>query len=201
MAYSRGLPMKTCMMRDDATNESDAAVPCLISAARVSRRVRALARAVSRATPADRPLVVVGVLHGAYVFMADLIRSLNVPVRCGFVMVSSYGDDVETSGTVDLRLDVTVPIGGEHVLLVDDILDTGVSLAWLLEHLKRKGPASLRVAVLLDKPARRRVPVEVAYVGFEIPDRFVVGYGVDFAGRYRELPYIGYVEHHEPDRI
>jgi hypoxanthine phosphoribosyltransferase len=142
---------------------------------------------------AGKSLLVLGVLHGAFVFMADLIRRLTIPVRCGFVMVSSYGDRTSTSGRVRLKLDATLPVEGNHVLLVDDIVDTGISTAWLLDHLTRKKPASLRLCALLDKPARRRTPVNIDYVGFEVPDRFVVGYGIDCAGRHRELPYVGYV--------
>ena len=125
--------------------------------------------------------------------MADLVRHLTVPVRCGFVMVSSYGDNTVTSGRVKLHFDLTQQAEGEHLLLVDDIVDTGISTAWLLDHLGKKNPASLRLCALLDKPARRRVPVKIDHLGFEIPDRFVVGYGIDWAGRYRELPYVGFV--------
>jgi hypoxanthine phosphoribosyltransferase len=108
-------------------------------------------------------------------------------------MISSYGDDTVTSGRVELKLDVSQPVDGEHVLVVDDIVDTGVSINWLLDHIRGKNPASIRLCALLDKPARRRIPVEIDYLGFEIPDQFVVGYGIDWAGRLRDLPYIGYV--------
>ncbi|UCE61647.1 MAG: hypoxanthine phosphoribosyltransferase, partial [Phycisphaerales bacterium] len=122
------------------------------------------------------------------------LRKLSIPVRCGFVMVSSYGNDTVTSGKVDLRLDLTEPINSdEHILLVDDIVDTGVSISWLIDHFAKQNPASVRLCALLDKPARRRTDVQIDYVGFEIPDRFVVGYGIDYAGRYRQLPYVGYV--------
>lgn len=167
-------------------------IPCLIPASKLTERVQELAREIST-DYAHQPPVVVGVLHGAYVFMADLVRRLTIPIQCGFVMVSSYGDDTVTSGEIILSLDLTHPAEGEHLLLVDDIVDTGISTAWLINHLKQKNPASLRLCALLDKPARRRVPVEIDYVGFEIPDRFVVGYGIDWAGRYRELPYVGYI--------
>ena len=167
-------------------------IPCLIPASKLAERVQELAREIS-ADYAHQPPVVVGVLHGAYVFMADLVRHLTIPIQCGFVMVSSYGDDTVTSGKIKLSLDLTHPAEGEHLLLVDDIVDSGISTAWLIKHLAQKNPASLRLCALLDKPARRRVPVEIDYIGFEIPDRFVVGYGIDWAGRYRELPYVGYV--------
>ena len=175
-----------------AVERTEDQVRCLIPAPELAERVAELAREIS-ADRADEPLLVVGVLQGAYVFMADLVRHLTIPVRCDFVMVSTYGDDTVTSGRVKLHLDVTQPVEGKHVLLVDDIVDTGVSIAWLIEHLTRKNPASLRVCSLLNKPARRRVPVKIDYVGFEVPDRFVVGYGIDCAGRHRELPFVGYV--------
>ena len=171
-------------------------VPCLIPASKLAERVQELAGEIST-DYVSHPLVVVGVLHGAYVFMADLVRRLTIPIQCGFVMVSSYGDDTVTSGEIKLHLDLTRPVEGEHLLLVDDIVDTGISTAWLVNHLEQKHPASLRLCALLDKPARRRVPVEIDYVGFEIPDRFVVGYGIDWAGRYRELPYVGYISPEE----
>jgi hypoxanthine phosphoribosyltransferase len=184
-------------MQTDSTTSTTAEraedqVPCLIPAARLTQRVQELASEIST-DYAEKSLLVVGVLHGAYVFMADLVRQLKIPVRCAFVMVSTYGDDTVSSGQVKLRLDVTQPVEGEHVLLVDDIVDTGISVDWLLNHIKRRDPASLRLCALLDKPARRRVPVEIDYLGFEIPDHFVVGYGIDCAGRYRDLPYVGHV--------
>lgn len=175
----------------------DTEVQPLISADRIARRVVELGREIS-ADYAGKSILAVGVLHGAYVFMADLVRRLTVPVRCAFLMARSYGDETITSGRVDLVLDVTESITGKHVLLVDDIVDTGVSTEWINEHLVQKQPASLRLCALLDKPARRRTPVSIDYVGFEIPDRFVVGYGIDYAGRYRELPFVGCVETDEP---
>lgn len=184
--------METCQSSNPAASETRGQVPCLITEPQIAARVHQLAREIS-AEYADKPLLVVGVLHGAYVFMADLVRQLTLPVRCAFVMLSSYGDDTVTSGEVKLRLDLLRPVDGEHLLVVDDIVDTGVSIAWLVEHLTAKNPASLRLCVLLDKPARRRVPIKIDYVGFEVPDRFVVGYGIDCADHHRELPYIGYV--------
>jgi hypoxanthine phosphoribosyltransferase len=165
----------------------------LISAERIAERVGELGSHIS-ADYAGRELTVIGVLHGAFMFLADLVRHITVPVRCGFVTISSYGHKTESSGRIRLHADVTEPLGGRDVLLVDDIVDTGLSTAWLIEHCEKKGPASLRVCTLLDKKARRSVAVKVDYVGFEIPDRFVVGYGIDWSGRFRELPYVGYVE-------
>lgn len=184
--------MEVCQSDQTVENGVGGQVECLIPAEKLAQRVAELAKAIS-ADYADKPLLVVGVLHGAYVFMADLVRCLTIPVRCGFVMVSSYENDTVTSGRVKLRLDLTQPADREHILLVDDIVDTGISIAWLIDHMKQKDPASVRLCALLDKAARRRVPVAIDYVGFEIPDRFVVGYGIDCAGRHRELPYVGYV--------
>lgn len=168
-------------------------ISCAIPANELADGVRRIARRVS-ADYAGKPLLVVGVLKGAWVFMADLVRALTLPVRCDFMQVSSYGSGIVSSGQPELRMDVSAPIAGWDVLLVDDIVDTGLSLAWLRGHLLRKNPSSLRLCVLLDKPARRRVPIQPDYVGFEIPDRFVVGYGIDHDERYRELPYIGHVD-------
>jgi len=184
--------MEVSQSSNTAVDGAENHIHCLIPGPKLAKRVQELAQEIS-ADYAGKSLLVVGVLHGAYVFMADLVRHLTIPVRCGFVMVSSYGDETVTSGRVKLRLDLTQPVNGDHLLLVDDIVDTGTSIAWLIDHLEQKGPASVRLCVLLDKAARRRVPVKIDYVGFEIPDRFVVGYGIDCAGRHRELPYVGYV--------
>lgn len=164
----------------------------LISEEELSQRVESLARQIST-DYAGKPPLLVGVLKGAWVFMADLIRCLTIPARCDFVKLSSYGEDTETSGRVRLQLDVSLPVEGQDVLVVEDIVDTGTCVLWLLDHLRRKRPASLRVCALLDKPARRVAPVTIDYVGFNIPDHFVVGYGIDWQERYRELPHIAYV--------
>ncbi|MFW6125176.1 MAG: hypoxanthine phosphoribosyltransferase [Pirellulales bacterium] len=167
-------------------------IPCLISAPAIAERVGQLGRQIS-ADYRGRRILVVGVLKGAWVFMADLVRQLRVPTQCDFVQLSSYGTDRVSSGRIELLHDITLVAEGEHVLLVEDLLDTGLSTKWLRDHLRAKKPASLCVCVLLDKPARRSVPVTADYVGFEIPDRFVVGYGIDYAQAYRELPYVGYI--------
>lgn len=179
-----------------AVKESDADVRPLIPADKIAERVRELAKEIS-SDYAGKSIVAVGVLHGAYVFMADLIRQLTIPVRSAFIMARSYGDNMETTGRIELELDVTESIDGAHVLLIDDIVDTGLSTDWLIKHLNKKHPANLRVCALLNKAARRQTSVAVDYVGFDIPDRFVVGYGIDYAGRYRELPFIGYVDAQE----
>jgi hypoxanthine phosphoribosyltransferase len=167
-------------------------VRCLFSEEELARRIRALAREIS-ADYAGRPLVLVGVLKGAWVFLADLVRHLSIPVRIDFVKMSSYGAGTQTTGRIELHLDLTMPVTGEDLLVVEDIVDTGTSCRWLLDHLKAKGPASVRYCVLLDNPTRRIEKVKIDYVGFTIPNCFVVGYGIDWAERYRYLPYIGAV--------
>ena len=184
--------MEVCKSNNAVADAVSDDVQCLITAPKLAERVRELAQEIS-AEYEGKPVLIVGVLQGAYVFMADLVRHLTIPVRCGFVMVSSYGDRTASSGRVELQLDLNQSVEGQHVLLVDDIVDSGTSISWLINHLAQREPASLRLCALLDKPARRRVPVKIDYLGFEIPDRFVVGYGIDYAGRHRELPYVGYV--------
>ena len=137
---------------------------------------------------------VVAVLRGAFVFAADLIRALPRDVRCDFLAVRSYGSATETSGVVQITQDLSLPITGRHVLLVEDIVDTGLTLRHLLDLLATRRPASLRVCTLLNKLSRRQTEVSVDFVGFEIPDRFVVGYGLDHDQRYRNLPYVGVIE-------
>lgn len=165
-------------------------VEVLISAKEIAARVQALGAQIS-ADYGGKPMLVVGVLKGAWIFLADLVRALTIPARCDFVRITSYGMGTQTSGAPRLWLDVAEAVVGADVLVVDDILDTGVSIAWLLEHLNQRSPASLRLCVLLDKPARRRVAVSADYVGFTIPDRFVVGYGLDCGEKFRGLPFVG----------
>jgi hypoxanthine phosphoribosyltransferase len=165
----------------------------LLTEEQIASRVRELAVQIS-ADYAGRELLVVGVLKGAWVFLADLVRLMTVPVVVDFMMASSYGAGTSSTGTVKIVLDLASPVEGRDVLIVDDILDSGLTLKHIFDNLKLSGPRSLRTAVLLDKPERRRAAIEADYVGFRIPNRFVVGYGVDFAGRFRNLPYIGYIE-------
>ena len=161
----------------------------LISDDELARRVKSLARKIERDFR-GRDLVVVSLLNGTVLFLADLIRHLSLPLRLDFIGVSSYGAGTESGELVftkELRLDV----GGRNVLLVDDILDTGKTLSQVIPKLEVLKPRRIRTCVLLDKPARRKFEVEADYVGFEIPDYFVVGYGLDFAERYRNLPFVG----------
>jgi hypoxanthine phosphoribosyltransferase len=162
----------------------------LISAQELVQRVASLGEEVARGVP-DGELVVVGVLRGAFIFMADLVRSIPRELRCDFLGVRSYGDATETSGVVEITSDLGSPIAGRHVLLVEDIVDTGLTLRYLLDVLQARRPSSLHVCALLSKPGRRRVEVPVHFLGFEVPDVFVVGYGLDAGQRFRHLPYIG----------
>jgi hypoxanthine phosphoribosyltransferase len=168
-------------------------VQTLIPEDRIQQRVAELAQQIS-ADHAGKELLVIGILKGAWVFLADLVRQLTVPVIIDFMTVSSYGETTKTSGVVKIVTDLKCPLEQRHVLVVDDILDTGLTIKYLLGNLRLRGPESLEVCVLLDKPARRKVDIKPDYVGFQVPDKFVVGYGVDFAERFRHLPFIGFVE-------
>jgi hypoxanthine phosphoribosyltransferase len=165
----------------------------LISRDRLRSRVRALGRRIA-ADYRGRDLHLIGVLHGAFVFMADLSREMGLPLTCDFLRVSSYGSGTASSGRVRFKLDLDRPIRGRHVLLVEDIVDTGTTAAAVLAALRRRAPASLRLCALLHKPSRTRTPVTIDYVGFSVPDRFVVGYGMDLDARWRNLPYIGVLD-------
>jgi len=163
----------------------------LVSAEQIAERVAALARAIRVDVPEDLHLV--AVLKGAFMFLGDLVRQLSGPVSVDFVALSSYATGTTTSGEVRLLKDLDVPLDGRHVLIIEDIVDTGLTLTYLQEILRARNPRSLRTACLLSKPSRRKTAVTVDYVGFEIDDVFVVGYGLDYEGRYRNLPYIGTV--------
>ncbi|HVB11191.1 MAG TPA: hypoxanthine phosphoribosyltransferase [Bacillota bacterium] len=162
----------------------------LISRRRMAARVAELGEQIS-ADYAGRSIHLVGILKGAVTFMADLARELSVSATFDFMAISSYGGSTESSGVVRFLKDLDESVAGRHVLIVEDIVDSGLTLHYLRESLQARGPASLAVAVALDKAERRQVPVVVEYVGFAIPDEFVVGYGLDYSGRYRNLPYVG----------
>lgn len=162
----------------------------LLTEAEIQQKVAEMARRISADYEGKNPLLV-GILKGAVLFCADLFRAISVPAAIDFMAVSSYGASTRSSGVTRILKDLDQGLEGRHVLLVEDIVDTGLTLRYLREYLGNRGPASLRVAVLLDKPSRRQVQVDVDYRGFEIPDEFVVGYGLDFNERYRNLPYIG----------
>ena len=137
-----------------------------------------------------RDLLLIGVLKGAVFFMADLMRHITVPCEVDFMAISSYGDSTDTSGIVRILKDLDINIEGRDVLVVEDIIDSGLTLSYLMRNLESREPASLEICALMTKPSRRQIDVPVRYIGFEIPDRFVVGYGLDLAERYRNLPYV-----------
>ncbi|TAN31986.1 hypoxanthine phosphoribosyltransferase [bacterium] len=163
----------------------------MIASDRIARRVCQLGQQISEVySDIDTPLVMVVILKGATVFAADLLRSLSIPAELEFVRAASYGSGVSSSGRVQIAHMVDGPLVGRHVLLVEDIVDSGRTLGTIMRRFRRLKPASLRLAALLDRPARREVPVRIDFCGFVIPDRFVIGYGLDYAGLYRELPGI-----------
>jgi hypoxanthine phosphoribosyltransferase len=165
----------------------------LLSADAIQSRVEELGAQIAREY-AGKSLVLLCVLKGSFVFAADLSRAIDIPLRVEFLGVRSYGDDTRSSGVVQITQDLTRPIAGEHVVLVEDIVDTGLTLSYLREQLLARGPASVKVCALLHKPTRIVNPVHIDYLGFTVPDVFVVGYGLDHAERYRNLPYVGVLE-------
>jgi hypoxanthine phosphoribosyltransferase len=168
----------------------------LISAETITRRVAELGAAITaeyKAIEAGENVVVLGVLKGSVIFLADLVRHIELPLTMDFIGVRSYGDATVSSGVVQITQDLTKPNEGQHVLLVEDIVDTGYTVHYLLDNLLTRKPASLKLCSLLHKPDRAEREVAIDYLGFTIPNKFVVGYGLDVAQRYRNLPYIGYV--------
>jgi hypoxanthine phosphoribosyltransferase len=162
----------------------------MISVETIAKRVAEMGAEIHRDYE-QHELTVVGVLKGSFIFMADLVRAIDLPMKCDFLGLSSYGSATESSGVVAITKDLGDPIEGRDVLVIEDIIDTGLTMAYLLENLRTRRPASVRIASLLSKPARRQVHVDIDYLGFTIEDRFVVGYGLDYDGRHRNLPYIG----------
>ena len=156
----------------------------------LSARVAELGTEIS-ADYQGRDLLLIGVLKGAVFFMADLMRKLTIPCEVDFMAISSYGASTDSSGVVRILKDLDINIEGRHVLVVEDIIDSGLTLSYLMRNLESREPATLEICALLTKPDRREIEVPVRYVGFEIPNRFVIGYGLDFAERYRNLPYVG----------
>jgi hypoxanthine phosphoribosyltransferase len=159
----------------------------LLSSEQIRARIAELAADIDSAYPTGEPVYLIAVLKGAFVFLADLARAMKTPVRIEFIGISSYGKKKTSSGQVQLTKDLDVSIEGHHVILVEDILDSGTTLAYLATLMAQRKPKSLRIATLLDKPERRQTPVKTDYVGFQIPDEFVVGYGLDYAEDYRNL--------------
>jgi hypoxanthine phosphoribosyltransferase len=155
----------------------------------LKRKVREIGETIS-ADYAERDLLLVCVLKGAVFFLADLMRSIDIPCEVDFMAVSSYGSETDSSGVVRILKDLDRPIAGRDVLIIEDIVDSGLTLQYLMRNLGARGPASLEVCALLTKPDRRKVDLPTRYVGFEIPDKFAIGYGLDVAERYRNLPYV-----------
>jgi len=174
----------------DSRRLEDDVESVLVTEKEIAAKVEELAAAIN-VDYAGRELLLVGVLKGAVMIMADLARALTVPVTMDYMAVSSYGSGSSSSGVVRILKDLDRDISGRHVLVVEDVIDSGLTLSWLLRYLRSRGPATLEVCALLRKPDAVQVDVPVAYMGFDIPNVFVVGYGLDYAQRYRNLPYVG----------
>ena len=162
----------------------------LLSEDEIREKVRELGGKIT-ADYKNSNLMLVTVLKGAVVFLADLMRQIDVPAEIDFMVVSSYGSGVKSSGVVKIVKDLDVPLAGKDILIVEDILDSGLTLSYIKELLESRGPRSIRSATLLDKPSRRKVDLQADYIGFSVPDEFVIGYGLDYDEKYRNLPYIG----------
>jgi hypoxanthine phosphoribosyltransferase len=162
----------------------------LVSTAKIQARIAELGKEISQKY-AGRELTVICVLKGSFIFCADLVRAITVPVKCEFISCSSYGNAKTSSGEVHLALDITTPLDGKHVLIVEDIVDSGLTLKYIRELFAVRNPASIACVALLQKPEALKVDVKVEHVGFKIGNEFVVGYGLDYAQNYREIPYIG----------
>jgi len=162
----------------------------LISEEEIANRIEALGRAITNDFE-GQDLVVICVLKGAFMFCSDLIKKINLPLKLEFISLSSYGDNTQSSGSVRLEMDITANIEGKNVLIVEDIVDSGLTIKTLMEIMSVRKPTTVRLASLLFKPSKLKHSVKIDYLGFEIEDKFVIGYGLDYAGRYRELPYIG----------
>ncbi len=173
-----------------ATELEQAVTDVLIGEDALQRRIRELGEEISN-DYAGRDLLLVGVLKGAVFFMADLMRNLTIPCEIDFMAISSYGDSTDSSGVVRILKDLDINIEGRDVLVVEDIIDSGLTLSWLLANLNSRGPASVEICTLLRKPDAARVEIDVRYVGFEIPNKFVVGYGLDYDEKYRNLRGVG----------
>lgn len=165
----------------------------LISQKEIEAKVVEIAKKIEKDYE-NQELLVVGVLKGAFVFVSDLVRNINLDLSLDFIAVSSYGMSTQSSGVVKINKDIEMDITGKNVIIVEDIIDTGLTLKYIKEYLSGKNAKSVRICTLLDKPSRRKCDVEVDYIGFEIEDLFIVGYGIDCKEKYRNLPYIAYVQ-------
>jgi hypoxanthine phosphoribosyltransferase len=162
----------------------------LISHQQIKERTEELGRQLTEDYRGKDPLLIC-ILKGGLMFLADLMREVHLPLEIDFIAVSSYGDSTESSGVVRILMDLERNIQGRHVLIVEDIIDTGRTLTYIIENLRTRGPASIKVCTLLDKPTRRELEIPIDYVGFTIPDKFVIGYGLDYGEIYRNLPFVG----------
>ncbi len=153
----------------------------------IQKRVAELAKEIERDMENLQNVVVIGILKGAFIFLADLVRKFNLPIQLDFIRIASYGSSAETSGIIKITKDIELDIEGKHVLLVEDIVDTGLSLKWVIEHLKNKKPASLKVCVFIDKKERRECEVQIDYAAYEVEQGFLVGYGLDYSENHRHL--------------
>lgn len=169
-------------------------IKVLIEAEKVSKRIEEIAEQISKDYK-NEEIILVCILSGAVYFAVELSRKIkNGMVKLDFMKVSSYGNNTQTTGKLDFKLDISKDIEGKNFIIIEDIIDTGITLSYLYDYLKDKNPKTLKICVLLDKKERREKEVKVDYVGFEIENKFVVGYGLDYADKYRELPYVGYIE-------
>ncbi len=166
----------------------------LIPAEKIDERISELAAEIQN-DYAGREIVAICVLKGSFIFFSDILRKIDLPTHCEFLGVSSYGDKKVSSGEVKVTLDINEPLENKHVILFEDIVDSGLTLSYLIANLRARRPASLRTCTLLMKPDSMRVDIPVEYVGFKIGPEFVVGYGLDYAGKYRGLPFVGFLEH------
>ena len=162
----------------------------LLTEEQLEKRVQELGEELTKKFEGEEPLFI-GILKGSFIFMADLIRKVNLKCSMDFMAVSSYGNGTSSSGAVKINKDLNEDITGRHIVIVEDILDSGVTLNYLCGYLQNRKPASITLVTLLDKPARRKAPVKADFIGFEVPDEFVVGYGLDYAEKYRNLPFVG----------
>lgn len=165
----------------------------LLTADQIHTRIRELGKEITREYKGQE-LVMVGVLKGAFMFLSDLVRAIDLPLKIDFLGLSSYGDSTKTSGVVKITHDLTQPIEGKNVLVVEDIVDTGLTLSYLMENFRTRHPMSVNICTMLYKPSNTIKSVALKHVGFKIEDKFVIGYGLDLAEKYRNLPYIGYLE-------
>jgi hypoxanthine phosphoribosyltransferase len=183
-----------CMSSTSAVSEfNNPQIEVMISAEEIQQKIKEIGAAISRDYAGRKPELIC-VLKGAMVFMSDLIRAIDLELSIDFIAVSSYGKDTRSTGEVRIIKDLDEPLSGRDIILVEDILDTGLTLSYLVNSFHARGATSIKIVTLLNKPERRKAEVDADYIGFTIPDKFVVGYGLDFAERYRNLPFIGVVK-------